>query len=153
MARYLLAYMVEPLGEETFSRWPLHITLVPWFEYGEGEANLINDLSSQIPRKVRMIKGRVGQRTWFGYDLPVRLVEPKDELKRLHDQLLEEVEQVGGGLSDKTFAGPRYNPHITVRGQRVIEGGQKLSIDKITLVKAISDQPQLRQKVAEFNLK
>jgi 2'-5' RNA ligase len=151
MSKLCLVYTVEPLGEEVFSRWPLHITLVPWFEYPEPESILANHLDDFL-KKVRITEGVVGKKTWFGYDLPVRLVEPKDKIAKLHNDLLGAVSAAGGQLSAKTYTGPRYTPHITVRGQRSIEPGLVIKIDRITLVKSVSDQPQLRQKTAEFRL-
>lgn len=151
MSQYLLAFMVEPLGDEPFSIWPLHITLVPWFS-AENETELVSSLRSQIPRKIGMIQGKVGRKTWFGYDLPVRLMEPKEDFQRLHSALILAVKRAGGELRAKTYTGVRFTPHITVRGQRTIEGGHKLIIAKLTLIKNLSDQPQLRQKVAEFQL-
>lgn len=150
MSQYLLAFMVEPLGEEPFSSWPLHITFVPWFS-AEDEAWLVESLKQEIAR-IKTLETKIGRKTWFGYDLPVRLVEPKAELQKLHNALILAVKQTGGLLRAKTYTGVRYTPHITVRGQRSIEGGHKLIIGKVALVKNLSDQPQLRQKVAEFHL-
>ena len=150
MNQYLLAFMVEPLGDEPFSTWPLHITLVPWFS-SDNEAELIESLESDIA-KLKGLEAIIGRKTWFGYDLPVRLMEPKTELQRLHNALVFAVKRAGGELRAKTYIGVRYTPHITVRGQRTIEGGHKLIITKLALVKNLSDQPQLRQKVAEFKL-
>ncbi len=142
--------MVEPLGEEPFASWPLHITLVPWFS-SENEPELVKCLEQEVA-KLKGIEAKIGRKTWFGYDLPVRLMEPKTELQKLHNALLVAVKQAGGQLRAKTYTGVRHTPHITVRGQRTIEGGHKLIIAKIALVKNLSDQPQLRQKVAEFHL-
>lgn len=150
-SQYLLAFMVEPLSDEPFSVWPLHITLMPWFS-AEDEAELTKSLQQDIA-KLRVIEVKIGRKTWFGYDLPVRLIEPKTELRRLHNALLIAVKRAGGELRAKTYTGVKYAPHITVRGQRTIEGGHKLIIATLALIKNLSDQPQLRQKVAEFHLK
>lgn len=150
MSRYILVFMIDTLDDGEFSKWPLHITLIPWFEYQDDEIKLVDVLNSQIPRKVRMVKGKVGKKTWFGYSTPVRLVEPKDDLQKLHNKLLDLLKVAGVEFSSKSFTGPRFTPHVTTRGSRTIDGGQTFELNSTTLVRAVSDHPMLRQKVAEL---
>ncbi len=101
---------------QQFGQWPLHVTLLPWFE-GADQQTLQHELQG-LSRQTDAFHLHVGGFALFGDDLdvPVRLVEPNQELDELHQASLEVVEKAGGQLVRPDYVWPNYQPHITIRG-------------------------------------
>ncbi len=133
MKELLIVYMLKPQEEgEKFDSWPLHLTLLPWFEAtDEDEAvEMLGDYSSWAP-----IEASFGGRDHFGQrGLQVRLVENTSKLQMLHDSLLKSVEKRGWSIRGR-YTGASFRPHITERSEEVI--GERVRIDRLYLVEAL----------------
>lgn len=153
--------MIEPIDDQPFSKWPLHITIVPWFGLSEpvnDERYLTQELSQFLKHQKtedgqkNAIEILVGDKTWFGPKLPVMTIEQSDGLINLHTKLLGKLNSLGVKLNNDKYSGSKYQPHITVRGDRYIKTDIKLKINSLTLIKSISEKPKLRQKVSDIRL-
>jgi 2'-5' RNA ligase len=134
--RLFLGCFIEdaPIGQP-FPRvnWPLHITLVPWFLCG-----LPDKLDMELARALAGLQQfdvRVGDETMFGSkkNMRVNLIEPNDQLSKLHQILLGKVRQLGQLDTDEQFTGEGYRAHITHVRDRFRSSGDKVRIDSIHL--------------------
>jgi 2'-5' RNA ligase len=142
MREFIIAYMVEPIDVgKRFTLWPLHMTLLPWFDAPDVKA-VKRELTKKLTA-TRTFEVSVGERSSFGVDkrLPVMLINPSPELKALHEKLLEMVEKNGWQLRGR-YTGASFKPHITQKGGRDAEG--TLHIDELCIIEA---QPQNYREV------
>lgn len=147
MHEYLIAFMLEPMDKgDTFIRWPLHITLVPWFRTPNETAQIVYDISDAAT-KFKPISSRGIQRARFGWRRKVQVTAlASSELHDLHRQLLSMLENKGYNLVDKKHTGVSYQPHITKKGNAEFKPGHELIVDRIYLIKAPIANPRTRTK-------
>ena len=153
MARYHLGCQIEQASLGTiFTKWPLHITLVPWFIYD----GAVDDLAERIVDKLKGLKAfevQVLSLKMFGpnKDIPVRLVEKTKPMMSLHARLYHLLVSIGCQVEKEEYNTLDYMPHITVRGNRQIDSGVRLSIDSIDLIKNLQDGHKSREIVQRIN--
>ncbi len=134
--RYVLAHMVEPIRVgKIFSKWPLHITVLPWFTYRSDLEALHRHVRAALDEQ-RPIKTTVGKKVFFNRTTPVHEVSPIDSLQAEHERLVELVQKNGDFSVHTGYTGKAYRPHITVRGERSIEPGRVLKLDDLYIVGA-----------------
>lgn len=148
MREFVIAYMVEPVDVGVrFTMWPLHMTLLPWFEAPDAET-VQHELTKKLAA-TRAFDVSVGERTSFGVTkrLPVMLIKPDAKLQALHDKLLEMTAANSWPLQGR-YTGTSFKPHVTQKTGKDAEG--LLHIDELAIVEA---QPQnYRQMVGKVGL-
>ncbi len=153
---YIIAYLLEPLTEDTnFGRWPLHITLIPWFEIDKSDKakNVVRKISSSH----KPFSTTVGEKALFGSDhnIEVYVVKEKQPLRTLHNALVTELKAAGANFLDIKYMNDNYNPHITKKSYANVQPGYQLKISKIHLIEApIGNRlTRLKKVVAVGNLR
>jgi len=152
MNQYLLAIMVEPLGEDEFAKWPLHITLLPWFIPPKSEDEMIAVLRNFFQFK-SSFEAVADEKTHFGR-IPIHLIKAFDgrqELVKLHRELLADLQSKEYKVNDINYVDLNFTPHITVKGDRTMQTGEVVQVRVATLVKSVSEQPKMRLKVADIS--
>jgi 2'-5' RNA ligase len=134
--RLFLGHFIEDvsLGQSFLrSRWPLHITVVPWFLCEDTDA--LDAALIQVVSPTRPFSVRVGDEEMFGSkkNIKVNVIDPDPQLSKLHDQLLSVINNLGRLDSDQQFVGESYRAHITHSGERHIAKGRDIMIDSIHL--------------------
>lgn len=139
-----------PLGV-LFERthWPLHVTVVPWFEADEVEAQHALD---DVAARHAPFDAHVGEQQLFGpsHRIPVNVISPSDRLVRLHTDMLKALGSVGARNLSKWSGGDWYTPHITRHGDRYREAGDVERIGSFSLVRLMEDGKLM--KVADYFL-
>lgn len=138
--RLYFAYVAEPpSGGPRHRHAPAHVTLVPPFAATIDVAAdaLRAAVTGRGPFTVRATEpARFGPRG----DIPVHLVAPVEELRLLHERLIEELARRGVGLLSDRHIHARFAPHIRVRpavpGFPRIVSGQELAIDHVALMRS-----------------
>jgi 2'-5' RNA ligase len=136
--RLYYAYMAEPVSEGRRSPYtPAHLTLVPPFAatIDVARSALATAVTGQRPFTVHAT-----ELTYFGPrgDIPVYLVEPVEELRRMHERLITEIEARGVSLVNDHHVHERFVPHIRIRPRfpdfPPIHSGQVFTIDHVALM-------------------
>jgi 2'-5' RNA ligase len=148
MREFVIVYMVGPAAIGTrFTMWPLHLTLMPWFEapYEQiVEQKLSEKLEDLSPFDVS-----VGEPASFGAHkrLPVSLVEHTPEIQNLHETLLEVLRENNWQLQGR-YTGAAFKPHVTQKAGQ--DASRILHIDELYIIEA---QPQnYRQVMGKVDL-
>jgi len=136
--RLYYAYMVEPVSEGRQSPYtPAHLTLVPPFATTIDVARfaLRAAVTGQRPFAVHATElAHFGPRG----DIPVYLVEPVEELRRMHERLIAELEARCVSLVNDHHIHERFVPHIRIRPEfpdfPPIHPGQVFAIDHVALM-------------------
>lgn len=115
---------------DTFTAWPLHVTLVTWFDPVD-EATLVAELRSiTAPR----IVSRVGEQRVWGTNT-VNVIRRTPELHALHRHLLATVTAHGRLLTNQQYMGDVYTLHITHQHGASVAEGSGVTLDAIYLIK------------------
>ena len=137
--RLYYAFLAEPAAEGTSTpHTPAHLTLVPPFAAAVDVARsaLTAALAGWRPFAVHAADpARFGPR----HDVPVHLIEPVNDLRRLHEALIAELAARGVELAGDRHVHERFVPHIRIRPAFPdfprIASGQELTIDHVALVR------------------
>lgn len=138
MGEFLAVYMVDAVEVgDRFTMWPLHLTLLPWFE-----APSVKDVAHQFEgatRGIQPFEVTVGARGYLGRfrDVPVRLVHNTVQLQDLHEKLLLTALDRSWRLQGR-YTGKYFKPHITQKAGRDAAEGTLL-IDSVYIAER---QPQ-----------
>ncbi|MDX1766365.1 MAG: hypothetical protein R3313_05455, partial [Candidatus Saccharimonadales bacterium] len=92
-------------------------------------------------------------KSFFGRT-PIHLIKPFDgrqELIELHNELLSTLQPKGYQIKNINYVGSSFSPHITVKGDRSIQPDELVEVNSLTLVKSVSEQPKVRQKVVDIS--
>ena len=144
----LVALLDDYAAGDTFTAWPLHATLVTWFDPHD-EAALSAKLRT-IASETSAITSRVGERRTWGPNI-VNVIDRTPELNTLHQRLLAAVTTHAQLLTNQQYMGDNYTPHVTHQGGLSVVAGENIEISRVYLIKK---QPKLREKtvVEHFEL-
>ena len=153
--RFIVSCMIKksPVGA-VFTKWPLHLTIVPWFLY-EGDVNELIERMKQKLKDIRPFKIQVGDQKMFGpnRDVPVKLVDKNVELTKLHSTIYHLLLSSGTQPEREEYNTAVYTPHITVRGDRNIASGEIVTIDSVDILRDLQDGHMSRQIIKRIMLK
>lgn len=131
---------------DTFAQWPLHVTLVPWFDprdLSEFVAQLQN-----VAAKYGSIESTVGEQRIWGPNT-VNVITRVPQLQRLHLELLSLVRAHGTLLINEQYTGSNYTPHITHQKGVSAKKGSGVVLDTIYLVEK---QVHVREKTIKAKI-
>lgn len=130
---YILVALLDDYATgDTFTVWPLHVTLVTWFDPHDEQALIakLHAIASETPK----ITSRVGEQRIWGSNT-VNVIERTPALNTLHQQLLAAMTTHARPLTNRQYMGDNYTPHIThQRGTSMAEGSD-ITLDAFYLVK------------------
>lgn len=115
----LACLMMESVQrQERFRAWPLHLTLVPWFEVrSHNLLNLINSIE-EVAKNLPRFKLTADGTDYFDSRVKVTIVKPNESLIKLHQQLLNALNSCDAKLISDKYVGEHFKPHITNRGEK-----------------------------------
>ncbi len=153
--RYYIATMLDdlPIGA-TFDPSALHITILPWFALETAEEPFLEWFYKHFDA-VNSFEAQVGEQRMFGpkKDVPVNLIEPAEQFLELHQIALSWFGALGAHWAERDpYVGDDYTPHVAQRRGFVLEEGQRLPINSLTLIKARRREDQIRHVAAKAML-
>lgn len=105
---------------DRFTMWPLHMTLLPWFE-APSITYLLAAFRDEL-KHIAPFETEIDAREYFGQrKLPVRLVTKTSALQGLHEALLSVVQAHGWNLQGR-YTGDSFKPHVTQQAGRDARG-------------------------------
>lgn len=115
----LACLMLEKVKlHQKFNKWPLHLTIVPWFSISP--QNLSSFLASlqKASRGINSITIKPKGLDYFGpkKDIRVFRVENNPKLLRLHQDLLKILDSCNAQLESSKYTGKNFIPHVTAAG-------------------------------------
>jgi 2'-5' RNA ligase len=147
----LACLMLERVSpQQRFSIWPLHLTIVPWFEIG---GNSLSEFITQLEALVASfspIRLATGDTAYFGPNrVKVTLIVPSQELSILHKKLFSIICENGGRLLKDNHIPNDFQPHVTNRGARG-PSRKEITCRQMQIVAKIADSNE-RQIVQKLN--
>ncbi|AMB59809.1 2'-5' RNA ligase family protein [Microterricola viridarii] len=138
MSRLVIVLPLTPLAVgESFAvhSWPLHVTVLPPFLSQADPAAIARAIEAACAG-VPTIRATAGADEMFGRreNVPVTLLEENGELLALHLALRQAVRPFAGAPDEPAFTGPRFRPHVTIKGQARVNPGEQLTLGQIAVV-------------------
>ncbi len=136
---------------QSFIDWPLHLTLMPWFQIsGECLPRFLTNFgliaTDSNPLRIEPVnKSALGPQL-----LSVTLIKPTTALTNLHQKLLKSINDCGATLIQDAHVGKDFKPHITDQsGQRQLS---KTAIVRNMYLVTKESNSSYRQVVHVLNL-
>lgn len=138
----------EPLLQE-FNKWPLHITLVPWYEISNSKLPEFLEYLENTAKDIGQVKTVTDKIDYFGRNrnIMVRTIQRNDQLERLHKGVLKAMDTCGECVVSKCST---FRPHVSVLSKQDVGAAELLIFKDIYLVARNSTRN--RQVVAKIQL-
>jgi hypothetical protein len=79
--------------------------------------------------------------------VPVSLIQPQQDLQSLHEQLVAAVGGLGGKVLTPAHALSGYRPHVSHHGDKRLNPGDVVVLDRIALVDMAPDGDRTVRRV------
>jgi hypothetical protein len=116
---------------ETFTRWPLHVTIIPWFQVTADEAEFERLLQEQLG-EIPAFGAKVRYPRKFGFRQANVLL--KNQWQPIHDAALACVSQAAKSTVRFRFVGRWYSPHVTYQGEEHLQEGDIFWCDRVYII-------------------
>lgn len=151
--KYTIISPFAPLspGDSFESEWPLHVTLLTWFDLPKGKIEYVKNALALLQSELRVIRIKGAALEQFGPDLniPVRLLADQTELQALQDKLLHTVTAFGGTVWNHAFVGVGYRAHVTNTSSAVLNEAEEATLHSMTLIRG--DIEGVRSVIASYS--
>jgi hypothetical protein len=155
MRNLILVAFVEPVAEGlVFPRtdWPLHITLVRFDAGTTNGADPAEGIAALVEAPAMAALGAsltVGNDAGFGRhgSVPVSLIQPQPDLQILHERLVAAVGSLGGKVLTPAHTLSGYRPHVSHHGDKRLQPGDAVVLDRIALVDMAPDGDRTVRRV------
>ncbi|HET8709289.1 MAG TPA: 2'-5' RNA ligase family protein [Candidatus Saccharimonadales bacterium] len=142
--------LVEPLavGAE-FSRWPLHITIVPWFRLDETSAVIASGLTQALNRIDPFMVAGDGE-AMFGPKKTrrVRLLEQSTPLEGIEVKVRNYLHKKHAWLVDETTKNHYdFRPHVTEQGGEFLPAGGTFTCSTLSIIEQLGGKKRVASEV------
>lgn len=142
--RLVCAFVNPQKVGKQFSKWPLHVTIVPWFRLKDNSEQVAEGLA-KATAPIRPFMVSVVGKAEFGpkRNRPAHLLEPAEFLE-LERRVRNYLHQKRAWLVDETTKKPRlFVPHVTFQdGEHLTESSQ-LFCDRLFIVEQKGEYKEL----------
>lgn len=115
--KYMLAHIFEEHHTgNTFEKWPLHVTIVPWFTLDQNPKESVIESLDSITKEHLPIPITIGEPVMLGpnKDEPAYLIESSDSsLENYHRKILQALGELGCKVLDTAYVDENYVPHTS----------------------------------------
>jgi hypothetical protein len=152
--RLLFVHFAGERELSSLTSLPTHITLVSWFRLDAELTGPLTEAARFIVSRFAPIHTIAGEEAMFGRngDILVNVLRHGPFIQELHNALLSLVLEIGGEMESMEWSGHNYRPHITRKPDLAFSPGNEFVIQKLSLVRAVSEQPKVREVVEHFHL-
>jgi 2'-5' RNA ligase len=138
MPRLVVVLPLDPLTVGTsfaVADWPLHITVLPPFLTDAAPHDIATAIATAAHGRPTLTV-RAGEDALFGrrHNIPVTLIEPHEELTRLHHALVAAIRPFAAVPDEPAFTGERFRAHVTMKPPARVHPGDTLTLGQIALV-------------------
>lgn len=141
----LICLFVSPLATGyQFGRWPLHVTVVPWFRTNKATDEIADIMASVVAwGPLRLI---AGEETGFGYRgrKRVTLLQGSSELESIEQKVRTLLHNYKALIVDETTKkrGP-FRPHVTHQQGKSLSKGDIFVCNSLYIVEQKGDYKQI----------
>lgn len=132
------------------SNWPLHATIADTFAIDWDVPTMIEKLT-QLLSSHASATSVVEDDRLFGEQGQVRvaLLKKTDDLVKLHQDVIEALEQGGWKPNDPQFAKEGFLPHSTVQGHARLDKGDEVIFNALTIIDMFPGEDPYQRRVVK----
>lgn len=144
----IIVSCLDPLAEGVIQRIPRHVTIVPWFSLSSNAISALNERLQAIAALHNPFSITGLSTEYFGpeQDILVRRIDPRGDIRQIHDAMLESVVASGGVVRNDSYTGDGYQPHITKQADGWLEEDEQVVLQSFQLIQAV-DLPRGKRNV------
>jgi len=140
----ILVHMLEPQAVGSYfscQRWPLHITLLPWFSASAEQVVRLREQLQKLAFAAAPFTVTVGAEAQFGpqQDIPVNVIADPAALQQLHQALLSLTQLLQISLVNADYVDKNYRAHISRYEGRYANEGDHIALHDFYLVQVQRD--------------
>lgn len=149
--KYAIIQLFEdmPVGTQFSSNsWPLHATVVDTFAINWDVSGMTTKLD-RLLTTYAPVRTIVGDDRFFGDQGQTRvsLLEKTDDLAKLHNDVIDVLEQGGWRPNDPQFAKEGFLPHTTVQSHGRLNKGDVVTFKALSIVDFFPDGDPYQRKI------
>jgi hypothetical protein len=133
---YIIFHDFERTPEATsLEHWPLHITIVPWFQLGGVDYEDVVEVVDKLAVNCNPPLIRAGAEVMYGTDYDIPATEVNDinsSVHKIHLALVEDLGEIGCRFLDWTWMLDNYSPHVSSISGKTF-GKQEQELGHLTL--------------------
>jgi 2'-5' RNA ligase len=142
----LVCAFVEPHTKgETFRKWLLHVTIVPWFRLPDASDAIAQGLEQAL-KSIGPFKATIDGETIFGprKNRPAMLIDPPTPFIEIERKVRGFLHKKRAWLVDETTKKQyEFRPHVTVQGEKKLNSGDTFLCDKLYIVEQKGDYKEI----------
>lgn len=136
--------LLQPLARgERFHKWPLHLTLMPWFRSKLPSHEIAQVITGALSG-VQPFTATMGETAHFGFkdQVPVRVVTSPNGFEEVHHRLLQafhahpEIEVLDG-----EHTGNGFRAHVTLHSYEPLREGDIVACNDLQIVRLADIHP------------
>lgn len=143
--RLICAFIENQTIGTQFQKWPLHLTIVPWFRLSDSSERLAKGLEKALTT-VGTFEVTAEGESFFGprKKRPVRLLQISGPLMQTEAKVRSYLHQKCAWLVDETTK-KRYafRPHVTMQGEKSLPPGYTFQIQRLYMVEQRGDYKEV----------
>lgn len=142
----LVCVFVEPPLQTNFTRWPMHVTIVPWFRTPADTDDLSHELSVHLS-DIKPFTAVAGEEAGFGFRgrKKVNLIELPSPFQDIEHIVRNILHGNDSWIVDETTKKKRqFLPHVTVQGTERLNKGDTFVCDNVYIVVQKGDHKEIR---------
>jgi 2'-5' RNA ligase len=132
----LVCAFVDPVTVgDCFTKWLLHVTVIPWFRLDDSSGHIAAGLQMAM-KPIEPFAVKVGEEVMLGpkKNRPAHLIEP-GSFPEVETRVRNYLHKKQAWLVDETTRRKQqFRPHVTIQGDRHLEKGSELHFDAIYIV-------------------
>lgn len=149
--RLICAFTKSHAVSERFSRWYLHVTIVPWFRLADASEQIAQSLTEALSQlKPFEAAGEEIAPFRSRRNKPVRLLRQPSPFMEIEQKVRSYLHKKRAWLVDETTKKRQeFRPHVTAQDDAAFEEREKFSVDRIYIVE---QKGEYKEIVAEVPL-
>lgn len=153
----VIVSLLQPLARgERFGKWPLHLTLMPWFRTSLGGYELQKVIAQSL-EGIGPFSATMAGTDKFGFrdQVPVRVVEAPNLFEEVHQHLLQTFQAHPEiRILDTEHTGKNFRAHVTLHGYEPLREGDIIACNDIQIVQLAEIHPggSLKEVEGEVDL-
>lgn len=147
--RLVCAFVEGQMVGLRFKRWPLHVTIVPWFRLDEASDVIVQGLERALV-VIQPFELTASGTAQFGPrgGRPASLLSALPEIFQAEEKVRTYLHKKRAWLVDETTK-KRYDfrPHVTVQGDTQLHDGDTFLCDRLYIVEQKGDYKEITNEV------
>ena len=148
--RHVCAFVDPVQVGHKFSKWLLHVTIVPWFRLPDSNEAVAEGLNEAL-KLIASFRAQVGEKARFGKKKRrVNLIKEPVTFTEIELKVRDYFHHKKAWLVDETTKRQRqFRPHITFQDDKHLNSGDEITVESIYIVE---QKGQHKEVVAQITL-